>query len=65
MRDRPSTPLLDRSTERRAERAISHFCAATGSTVWAPRDRCPFCSESDDDVDQDDDQDDEMGAADR
>ena len=56
MRDRPSTPLLDRSTERRAERAISHFCAATGSTVWAPRDRCPFCSESNgDDVDQDGD----------
>lgn len=42
MSPRP-TPWGYEKPEIDAERAESHFCEVTGSTVFAPRTECPFC----------------------
>lgn len=39
------TPWGYEKPERRAERAESHHCDATGATEYVLRENCPYCNE--------------------
>jgi uncharacterized OB-fold protein len=47
------TPWGNDKPERRAERAASHYCSTVGSTLFAPRDECPYCSDRDEEDETD------------